>query len=324
MMNHIDLCCGAGGLSLGFINKGFNAIMMNDINKRCCETIKNNIENVDIRCESMVDIDLSKYDFDILIGGVPCQSWSYSGNCNGLNDKRGSMILEFIKLTKIYHPKVFVIENVKGLLTHDKRKTFKYILSQIPNEYNVYHKILNANDFGVAQKRQRLFIVGVSKEIKKEYLFPQPQDYKPVLKDVLVQRSDDLLLSDGYRYSKDKFEIMKLVPEGGCWIDLPINIQKKYMGNSFGSKGGNRGYARRLSMRRPSPTILTNPNQKQTELCHPLETRPINVIESARIQSFPDWYKFSGGVHEQYKQIGNAVPVKLAEAIAESIIKVLN
>jgi DNA (cytosine-5)-methyltransferase 1 len=120
-------------------------------------------------------------------------------------------------------------------------------------------------------------------------------------------------------YSEEKKEIMKLVPEGGCWVDLPEDIQKKYMGKSLLSGGGKRGIARRLSMNEHCLTLTTSPCQKQTERCHPIETRPFTVREYARIQTFPDTYVFEGGVGNQYKQIGNAVPVKLAFAMATQI-----
>lgn len=113
---------------------------------------------------------------------------------------------------------------------------------------------------------------------------------------------------------------MKLVPEGGCWVDLPIDVQIKYMGNSYTSGGGKRGMARRLSMNKPSLTLLTSPSQKQTERCHPTKTRPLQILEYSRIQTFPDNYKFSGSLSQKYKQIGNAVPVNLAKHIAKSVL----
>lgn len=115
--------------------------------------------------------------------------------------------------------------------------------------------------------------------------------------------------------------MLSLVPQGGCWVDLPEKIQKEYMGKSFESSGGKRGIARRLSMDAPSLTLTTSPSQKQTERCHPLETRPLNIREYALIQTFPVNYDFTGSIASQYRQIGNAVPVKLAESIAESVKK---
>lgn len=117
---------------------------------------------------------------------------------------------------------------------------------------------------------------------------------------------------------------MKLVPEGGCWVNLPEDIQRSYMGNSYHSGGGKRGILKRLAMDKPSLTLLTTPSQKQTERCHPIETRPLQILEYGRIQTFPDNYKFAGSVNQIYKQIGNAVPVNLAYAVAIDILQTLN
>jgi len=221
----------------------------------------------------------------------------------------------FIRLIQELTPKMFLIENVVGLTTHDHGKTFQTILDELgKNNYKIYHKILNANDYGVAQKRKRLFIVGIHNDIPQTFSFPSPNSYKPILKDIL----ENVPLSPGVEYSAEKRKVMDLVPQGGCWINLPEDIQKSYMKKSFYSSGGKRGIARRLSMDEPCLTLTTSPCQKQTERCHPIETRPFTIREYARIQSFPDDYVFCGTKAQQYKQIGNAVPVKLAECIAES------
>jgi DNA (cytosine-5)-methyltransferase 1 len=317
----IEVCSGAGGLSKGFMNQNFIPILLNDYDKICCKTLKANHNDIEIINDSFTNIDFNKHkNIDLLMGGVPCQSFSQAGKRGGLEDERGNLILEFIKVIDKVNPKVFLIENVKGLLTHNDGKTFDYIIKTINNlkKYKVYHKVLNANDYGVAQKRERLIIIGVCNSIKKEYIFPQKDENKLVLKDVLK----DVPKSDGYNYPEEKKKIMELVPEGGCWIDLPEDIQKQYMKKSFYSGGGKRGIARRLSMNEPSLTLTTSPCQKQTERCHPIETRPLNIREYARIQSFPDDYIFVGSIAQQYKQIGNAVPVKLAEKIAISIRKI--
>ena len=154
-------------------------------------------------------------------------------------------------------------------------------------------------------------------EIK--YEFPKPLDYKPVLKDVLK----NVPISDGVQYSSEKKKVMELVPEGGCWIDLPDDVAKAYMKTCYYMGGGRRGIARRLSMDEPSLTLTCSPAMKQTERCHPIETRPLTVREYARIQSFPDDWIFCGKVNSKYKQIGNAVPVELAFNIGKSIIKAL-
>jgi DNA (cytosine-5)-methyltransferase 1 len=320
-MNFIEVCAGAGGMSTGFEKAGMNAKLLVEIDKVCCETLSANHRKATIIQEDITTLDLGNPIFDVLIGGVPCQSFSQAGKRGGLGDSRGNLILTFIDIVFKLLPKVFVIENVVGLTTHNGGETLKFILEKLNagKKYKVYNKILNANDYGVAQKRKRLFIVGVRADINREYEFPVPHNYKPVLRDVL----QDVPNSEGVVYNEEKRKIMDLVPPGGCWVDLPEDIQKLYMKKSFLSGGGKRGIARRLSMDEASLTLTTSPCQKQTERCHPIETRPLNVAEYARIQSFPDDYIFCGTKLQKYKQIGNAVPVLLAKAVAESVMKVL-
>jgi DNA (cytosine-5)-methyltransferase 1 len=320
----IEVCAGAGGLSKGFIDIDFHPILLNDTDKSCVETLKLNHPEAIIFKGSMVDIDLEKYkntDVDVLMGGVPCQSFSQAGKRKGIADDRGKLIIHFIKMIDIINPKIFVIENVQGLVTHNKGETLKQVIDEINklNRYNVNYKVLNANDYSVPQNRKRLIIVGALKNLSKSFKYPTPHTYKPVLKDVL----SDCPESPGAVYNKEKYDIMKQVPEGGCWVDLPIDIQKAYMGKSYDSGGGKRGILKRLDMKKPSLTLLTTPSQKQTERCHPTETRPLQTLEYARIQTFPDDYKFAGSTNQIYKQIGNAVPVNLAKAIALEVLKVL-
>jgi DNA (cytosine-5)-methyltransferase 1 len=324
-MNFIEVCSGAGGLSSGFINNGFSPIFLNEIDKTCCETLKLNHPNTLIIQDSMENIDLQKYiniSIDVLMGGVPCQSFSHAGKRLGLEDERGNLILSFIKMIIKLKPKIFLIENVKGLKSHNRGHTFEFILNTI-NDTNMYKtkwKILNSNDYNVPQKRERMIIIGVRNDINKEYKYPIPSLYKPVLNDVLL----DCPISDGNIYNDYKKKIMDLIPEGGCWVDLPIDLQKEYMKGSYNSGGGKRGICRRLSMNKPSLTLLTTPSQKQTERCHPLETRPLQILEYSRIQTFPDNYKFAGSLSKKYKQIGNAVPVNMANALAKSIKEFLD
>jgi DNA (cytosine-5)-methyltransferase 1 len=320
----LEVCSGAGGLSHGFIDRGFHPVLLNEIDQVCCETLSQNHPEVEISNISMEDLDLDQYvgdKVDVLMGGVPCQSFSQAGNRKGLNDNRGNLLLCFIKMLSVIQPKVWLIENVKGLSTHNGGATLKYILQQIETlgRYRVSYRVLNANDYGVPQKRERIFLVGIRDDITRTYEFPTPHSYKPLLGDVLI----DCPESEGHRYNPRLERIMEQVPSGGCWVDLPEEEQKAYLGNSYYSGGGRRGIARRLSLDAPSLTLLTSPSQKQTERCHPTETRPLQIVEYARIQTFPDSYKFSGSLTQRYRQIGNAVPVKLAQAMAESILRVL-
>jgi DNA (cytosine-5)-methyltransferase 1 len=323
-LTFIEVCAGAGGLSKGFIDCGFEALLLNDTDKNCIKTLKLNHPDVNIIMGSMVDLNLEKYKdkkIDVLMGGVPCQSFSQAGKREGIKDDRGKLILHFIKMINILSPNVFIIENVHGLVTHDNGNTLQMVINEINKigKYIINYKVLNANDYSVPQNRKRLIIVGINSSLNKIFNFPSPHKYKPVLKDVL----ENCPQSPGAVYKKDKYDIMKLVPEGGCWIDIPEEIAKKYMGKSYESGGGKRGILKRLDMKKPSLTLLTTPSQKQTERCHPIETRPLQTIEYARIQTFPDDYKFSGSINQIYKQIGNAVPVNLAKAIAKEVMDVL-
>jgi DNA (cytosine-5)-methyltransferase 1 len=186
--------------------------------------------------------------------------------------------------------------------------------------YDVSYKILRAQYFDVAQKRERLVIFGTRKDLKRPIAFPKEQNYTVSLREVLRNTPK----SEGQKYTAEKKKIMELIPEGGYWRDLPISIQKKYMGASFHLGGGKTGMARRLSWDEPSLTLTCNPAQKQTERCHPTETRPLNVKEYARIQSFPDDWEFCGSSAAQYTQIGNAVPVNLGYHIGKAIIAMLS
>lgn len=321
----IEVCSGCGGLSTGFIRAGFKPILLNEIMKPFCETLKINHPGVPIQNSSMTDLDLSahKGKVDVLQGGVPCQAFSQAGERRGLEDPRGKLIVHFNKLILDCEPKVFVVENVKGLTTHEKGATLASILEMFGNggKYRVQVKVLNAKDYDVPQKRERIFIVGVRSDIQKEFTYPAKSATPVLLRDVLVNVPE----SPGMTYSQKKIDVMKLVPQGGCWVDLPEEVKKTYVGEKgLAAGGGKRGIARRLSMDEQCLTLTTSPCQKQTERCHPLETRPLTIREYARIQTFPDSYVFSGSVGNQYKQIGNAVPVNLAYAMAKQIKEFLS
>lgn len=169
------------------------------------------------------------------------------------------------------------------------------------------------------QKRERLIIFGIREDIDSPILFPVEKNYTINLRAAFK----NVPKSDGQIYSPSKAKIMDLVPEGGYWKDLPLSLQQKYMGGSFHLGGGKTGMARRLSWSEPSLTLTCNPAQKQTERCHPSETRPLTVREYARIQTFPDDWEFVGSVASQYKQIGNAVPVNLGFHVAMAARKIL-
>jgi len=329
MFTKIELFAGAGGLALGLEQAGFEILLLNDFDKSSCETLKMNRPKWNIIHEDIVklsernlleELNIKKGELDLLSGGFPCQSFSYAGKKMGINDVRGTMFYYFAKQLEQFEPKMFLAENVKGLVSHDNGRTLQTIIDVFTNTgYNVSWRILNAWDYGVAQKRERIVIIGIRKDLRIEYNFPPPYANKLTLKDILK----NVPSSVGAKYSKYKKEILELVPQGGCWRDLPEDIKKEYMGGSYFLGGGKTGIARRISWDEPCLTLTCSPVQKQTERCHPEETRPFTVREYARIQSFPDDWQFYGTVTSQYKQIGNAVPVNLAREIGISIIKAL-
>lgn len=327
--NSVELFAGAGGLALGLEQAGFCEKALIEIDKYASETLRKNRPNWNIIEDDVINVakkGLSCYlpentIIDFISGGYPCQSFSYAGHKLGLEDVRGTMFYYFAQIVGELKPKVFLAENVKGLTTHDDGKTLKTMIEIYEGlGYKVTTNIVKAVDYNVAQKRERVIIVGVRDDLDLEYLPPKPYGFVPVLKDVLKNVPDSL----GERYPEKKRKMLELVPPGGYWRDLPVDIAKEYMGKSYYSGGGRTGMARRISWNEPCLTLTCSPAQKQTERCHPDETRPFTVREYARIQSFPDNWEFAGSMSRQYKQIGNAVPVEMAKAVGLSIIELLN
>ncbi len=328
----IELFAGCGGLAIGLEKAGFNAVVLNEIDKNACSTLRNNRPKWNVLEGDISNIDFSIYkDIDFVSGGFPCQAFSYAGNKLGFEDARGTLFFEFARAIKEIKPKVFLGENVKGLLSHEKGKTLEAIKSIIKElGYTLIEpKVLKAIFYRVPQKRERLFLVGIRNDLVKYADFSWPEPYKRVmtLLDALKKGSlykTNCPVSQGQIYPKRKKEILGMVPPGGCWINLPADIQKEYMQKSYFMGGGKTGMARRLSYENPSLTLTCAPAQKQTERCHPEETRPLSIREYARVQTFPDDWEFKGSISSQYKQIGNAVPVNLAFAMGRKLIALLN
>ena len=319
----IELFAGAGGLALGLEEAGIKTLEHVEIDKACCETLKKNRPNWNIVCDDIHNVDFSKYagKVDIVTGGFPCQAFSYAGKKMGFNDVRGTLFYEFARCVKEVSPKMFMAENVRGLISHDGGRTLNTIISVFEDlGYKVQYKVLNASYYGVGQKRERIVLIGIRNNFETEFTYPIADKKQTTLKEALK----DCPQSPGISYSEKKAKVFKLVPPGGCWVDLPEDVAKEYMGKSYYSGGGKRGMARRISWDEPCLTLTCSPSQKQTDRCHPDEVRPFTVREYARIQSFPDNWTFSGGIGSQYKQIGNAVPVELARRIGVEIVKSIN
>lgn len=323
----IELFAGAGGLALGIEQAGIKTIKYVELDKACCETLRTNRPQWNVVCEDIHNVDFTEYrnKVDIVTGGFPCQAFSYAGKKMGFEDTRGTLFHEFARCIQEVRPKIFWAENVRGLVSHDKGRTLETIISVFESlGYTIgdRKKVLNACYYGVGQKRERVVIIGIRNDLVKKmhFEYPKPDENWTTLRTVLK----DCPPSIGEEYSAKKKAVFALVPPGGCWVDLPEDVAKAYMGKSYYSGGGRRGMARRISWDEPCLTLTCSPSQKQTDRCHPEEVRPFTVREYARIQAFPDDWQFAGGVAEQYKQIGNAVPVELARRIGVQLKKAID
>jgi DNA (cytosine-5)-methyltransferase 1 len=337
-LKSIELFAGAGGLALGMEKAGFEPLLLNELEYNPSQTLKINRPKWNVIQQDIHNLNFKEYKgkVDLLTGGFPCQAFSHSGKRLGFQDVRGTLFYEFARAIRETEPTCFLAENVKGLLNHDSGKTISIILNVFSElGYHVFNPLLlNANNYEVAQKRERIFIFGVKKEFKDNFQFNEPiTSPKLNLKDIFYKGKyykEDVsnIISLGVNYSKQKQKFFEMIQPGKNWKSLPENLQKEYLGNMFFSEGGKTGILRRLSYDEACVTLLTSPSQKQTERCHPEYCRPLNIREYARIQSFPDEWIFQGSITSQYKQIGNAVPVMLAyhvgKMIHEQMIKISN
>lgn len=324
----VDLFSGVGGLSLGFQQEGFNLLLASDIEKDVETTFKKNHPKIPFFIEDIRNLTpkklkelLGNKKVDVLVGGVPCQSFSMAGNrirknVDDRGDERHFLFLEFLRVTKTLKPKIAIIENVKGILSSHKGKIKRDIVDGFEKlGYEVGYKVLNSADYGVPQLRQRT--VFIANRIGEENLFPKithsPENYVPV-KDVLKNIPN--LNHNPRELSGVTLKRVKLIKQGKNWQSLPKELQTKSIHS--GAYG-------RIDENKPSKTIMTRFDTPTVGyVIHPRENRTLTVREGARIQTFPDDFEFTGTNTSQNKQVGNAVPVKMARAIAKQIKKMLN
>jgi DNA (cytosine-5)-methyltransferase 1 len=321
--NVIELFAGCGGMALGLENAGLKPELLVDIDKDCVSSLRENRPKWKVIQDDIANLDLTCYEgkIDVVAGGFPCQAFSYAGHSRGFDDTRGTLFFEFARCVKEIQPKLVVAENVRGLIRHDGGRTIATMMNVL-NElgYYVDHQLLRSQFLDVPQKRERVFIIGIRKDLEPAFIYPKEKDYTVSLRAALKGCPD----SAGSKYPKWKREIMDRVPPGGYWRDLPPKLQKQYMKSSYFRAGGKTGMARRLSFDEPSLTLTCNPAQKHTERCHPAETRPLTIREYARIQSFPDEWKFTGSTASQYRQVGNALPVNMAYHVGRCLVAMLD
>ena len=325
-MKIVSLFTGAGGLDLGFEKAGFRTIWANEYDKAIWETFEHNFPKVKLDKRSVVDISPEEIpDADGIIGGPPCQSWSEAGAGRGINDSRGQLFNDYIRILKVKQPKFFLVENVSGILHPKHAKSFnRFIKSFEDARYKVSWKLLDANDYNVPQNRLRVIIIGYRKDLKKKFEFPEPEKYKPVLKDAIWDLRRAKSAKDKNKTNGDKLAVPNHEYKNGGFstIYMSRNRVRSWDEPSFTIQAGGRHAP--IHPKAPKMKFISQ-NKRIFEPGHEDEYRRLSVRECARIQTFPDDFIFKyEDIANGYKMIGNAVPVNLAYAIAKQIGKDLN
>lgn len=346
-MNGVELFAGVGGMSLGAQMAGINVKLAIEIDPSAAKTYKQNHKNTSVKVEDVRNISCIDMIADgptILMGGPPCQGFSYSNQkTRNLSNDKNWLFTHFVRLARQWKPDWVVLENVSGIVRTEKGFFLKQIMSEFESiGYTISYKILNAADYGVPQTRQRFFLVGSLHGIK--YEFPEPT----ILKHVTVSEAlDDLPeLSNGDDFFSAKYsstpssayakkmrgkmmvsvnnsvtknskliiDRYKHIPQGGNWKNIPSQLMDNYKDHTR----CHTGIYHRLDETKPSTVIG---NYRKNMLIHPIIDRGLSVREAARLQSFPDWFEFTGSIGEQQQQVGNAVPPLLAEAVFKQILR---
>lgn len=323
---YIDLFAGAGGMSLGFDNAGFKNLLAIEFNKDFAETYKKNFPRHNLIVDDIKNVTEKQiYDIiknekvDVIIGGPPCQGFSIAGNIgrNFIDDDRNRLFKEFVRFVKIIKPKMFVLENVAAMERHNKGKTIKEIVSSFKEiGYDVKYKVLNAVNYGVPQERRRIFIVGALGE--NNFKYPQKINNIVTIKAAI----DDLpKLENGetseipnhtaMKHSTQMLEKMSYISDGGNRNDIPEKLRPK--------SGDSRKYIR-YNSKKPSFCVTGD----MRKIFHYSQNRALTCRELARLQTFPDSFIFLGNTGKVQQQIGNAVPVLLANKIALQVKEVLD
>ena len=346
---------GALGMDLGLEKAGLHHIMLNEFDPITCQTIRLNRPNIRLYDFDIRELTAERIRRDcgleigepfLICGGPPCQAFSTAGHRLGLNDERGNVFLYFIDLIGELRPKYVVIENVRGVLSaplihrpwnkrgvgtpplsEDERPggALRYITSRLQDcGYSISFNLYNTANFGVPQIRERVVIFGSrdggtipdlipTHDEKARYGLPPWRTFKEAVSGL----SSPL---QHLEFPERRLRFYRLLGQGQNWRDLPEELQKEAMGKSFFAGGGKTGFYRRLAWDKPSPTLVTCPTMPATDLAHPEEQRPLAVQEYARLQTFPDEWRFAGNITQQYKQIGNALPVEFGLAIGRHLL----
>jgi DNA (cytosine-5)-methyltransferase 1 len=343
---YLSVFSGGMGLDIGLERQGFMPVACNDIDPAAIATIRRNRPHVPLLGHSVEQITRASLEkvlgkdinqLPLIAGGPPCQAFSIMGRRRGLEDHNGEMIFEFMRLIADIKPCTFILENVRGLhnmplvpQSNADGSLLKEIMSQFEKiGYRLDCFLVNSANYGAPQIRERLICIGNRYGLIAEFPEPQfsnrPEDALPpfrTLHDAIggdFTDPDDTLMN----FSARKLRYLAMVPPGGNWRSLPEEIQREAMGKQYYLKGGRSSSWRRLSWNFPSPTVHTMPNHATTSMCHPTELRALTVGECAAIQEFPSDWIFEGTAAEKYRQIGNAVPVRLGEVAGQVVMRLL-
>lgn len=340
----ISLFSGAQGLDIGLGLAGVDIVLGQDVEPSCVQTMAANGHKGiagDIRAIEASALlqaaGLTTGEPFLVCGGPPCQPFSTAGKRLGINDPRGSLFMDFVRMIDEMRPRFFVMENVKGLLSAklkdaNGKPTDTSVLEIVLDafgklKYKTVYGLLDAVNYGVPQFRERFVMIGsrdnepIFLPVPTHFHVHQREENRWVTLGAVIK---DLEQTPGEceTFPDSRLQYLRMVPEGGNWRDLPDSVKQAAMGGAYASGGGKVGFYRRLSYSQPSPTVVTSPVQKATMMCHPTQDRPLSVAEYARIQQFPDDWVITGTMQERYKQIGNAVPIGLAKAIGDAIVSV--
>ncbi len=351
----ISLFSGGMGLDLGIEMAGFESVACVENDRAAVDTILTNRPSLPVLSKSVADVSgdellsasgVANRDLPLLVGGPPCQAFSVIGNRKGLQDERGMLLFEYLRLVRELQPHVFIMENVRGLLSmttrspesdpqKNPRKRSGLVIDLLFDRfaklgYRVDCFVVNAANYGAPQIRERVVFIGNRHGLVSTFPAPhfsnRPEDGLPpfrTLGDAIGEGFVDPC-PEVMDFSPRKLRFLSLVPPGGNWRSLPLEIQKESMGKSWYLKGGRSAHWRKLSFAFPSPTVVTMPNHAGTSMCHPAELRAISVGEAAAIQEFPRNWRFAGTTSEKFRQIGNAVPVRLGRIAGEQARRLLS
>lgn len=353
--NTISLFSGAMGLDLGIEKAGVKIRVCVEKDKWAAQTIRANtsipVIERDINDvptdEILAAAGIGRQDVTLVIGGPPCQAFPTAGKQKGFADFRGNVMLQYLRVVRDIMPEFFIMENVRGLqsaklnsvpaeyaeyepIKDVKGSAFHFMVAEFRKlGYSISHALLNAANYGVPEKRERIVVIGHWGE---RVPIPSPThsengEFGTKKWNTLRSCIGDMEHRTDLHYTelrKRSLPYMKILKEGQNWRNLPEDMAMQAMGKAYFLSGDKTGFLRRLKFDEPSPTLVTSPTMPATLLCHPTQLRPLSIEEYARIQQFPDSWTFNGRLETIYKQIGNAVPVGLGQAVGQQIMRFIN